>query len=262
MSEEKKFDIREYAPIEWGWLVMLGILGMATLWLVGAVLLLRDIPVPNRHPLVVLFDVIVGVALVVGALCAGMAWTFTQNYWRRNVRGEVANFVLQGDRVEAFIDREVLPWHYQLKTFVWVVPLGGWWGKKQKLLINKAHSYHVANWESPCWNFQLVSAHDLSGNLCTVRIRLEDRYGSALHANLLRAFEYVSSHPRGDFDSVFLDHSVLQGRLIAENERVATAVRQLVGRLRAEHKRFANSQAGKAILLELEHTVLSGTQPV
>ncbi len=262
MSEEKKFDIRQHIPIEWGWLTMLGILGTATLWLVVAVLLLRNIPVPNRHPLVVLFDVIVGVALVVGALCAGMAWTFTQNYWRRNVRGEVANFRLIGDRVEVGIKREVQAWHYEHETFIWVVPLGGWGRKRSKLLMNEYDPCSGSRWKSPGWDFQLVSTYNLYGNPGAIRIRLADRHNNALHANLLDAFLYVCGHPEGTFESVFLNHSVLLGRLIAKNERVAKKVHQLVERIRAEHKRFANSQAGKAILLELEQVVISPNQPV
>lgn len=262
MSEQTKFEINQHIPIELGGLKMFTVLTLAFGWMVGFAYWLQSLPKLDGDNLLLLEVSIVGGCLILLLFGVRKAWNFTCAYWRRNVRGEVANCMLKDGKVMVFIRSEPLSYGFPLHTLVWVVPLGGWRKKRQRLLMYHGPGYIGSGWEYPGWNFHLISspAWALHGDPSGAGIRLKDQCGNALSTYLLDGFRYVASNPDGSLRAMFPDYEQLQ-----ESEQrlraIEKEIRILICSLEIDHNRFAKSGLGVVILDKLRGFLLPDHQP-
>jgi len=254
MSSKKKDEVIEETPIGWGWLGILFLAFVVLGWFGGSSWWLSKHPSSTYGNL--LLREILFSAIALGCLSltgtTGKVWNFVCAYWHRNVRGRVANFTLNGDKVEVWIQRELHGYGWTTGALVWRVPLGGWFKKRPQLLMFFGSDCLRKGWQNPGWNFLHCGAewYWYLKEPDTARVRIKDREGNILSAFLPSALRYVGAHTQGDLRSMFMECETLK-KFFALHERVTQSIMKLVLEVPKRYPRFANSAGGREFLQEI-----------
>ena len=184
---EKELNVIEHTPIKWGWLKALPIwvgsvayLAIAIRWFIGHLADSRINPTPEEAATMVLTVVAVFLLNITG--WGAKSWKFICAYWRRNVRGLVANYYTIPDNAVQVSTQRRLDKHYRWRTgdLVWRVPLGGWLKRKPRLFVYREGCFRNY-WNKSQWNFLPIysSAYFLPES-SNDRVRIQDGEGNLL----------------------------------------------------------------------------------